>query len=489
LSDNKTPTKQELQRLKEYQQKIRNREQQKKDNENVIYSARLSNDQWVEYNNDFEMVLKTKTDKGIKTRIIYKGQLSLIKQLCIEGKQYYEVMIPDTFIGNSKEIQRYMQEGGHVVGSANLSDCLNALFSDSSLPSIIGYPTTGVYLDNREKLILCLKPYPISDEQRRIDKAVEKAKTEILTKEKLQGYIDIVENWHPYEVLLSMAYGVMSPFAYILKTQFFLIPYIYHTSPATNLGKSLVAAIFSAKLFGIPLEGMSSVASAYRLADTLDSICGFKTIDEAQHYSWHGQYGDKIKQAACNALQDKRGTSNLSNRIYMSRLVPAFNGNGFPLTGRPELVRFYKVEFDHTKETGRTRENTSAVASNARKLKPIGFRIVEHELTDLKYSFDELITRITNYGDLIDKEYKEPFLDSRRPDAWGFVYEGLKAWERICNEYNVNWTAPTIDVFCREVVSKIESDTFGSAISAGSDFIDWLSEYTISKHGMNLLHP
>jgi hypothetical protein len=488
----------QLAKLRQKEQEIKDREKRKADNkikkeiekiideEIIIFAGDLSSSSWVEYTDDNVLVKKTdRGKKGINERIVYKGLFNPIQKLNIDGNKFYEIDLHERIIGNVRDILNFMRLHGGVISNNDLSDCVNAVISSMELPIKYGHSTYGVYNDNN-KLSLCLDPYCITDEQKRIKLQIRWALNEPLSKESIEGYVKTLKFWNPYEVLLAFSYGIMSPFAYVLKEKNILIPYPFHSSPENSLGKSLVAKIFSQNLYGVISESMASVYSDFRIADTLDSFCGPKCIDEAQKYNWNSKLGEKIKQSAENPLQDKRGASDKSTQIYYSRLIGIFTGNGFPITGNPDLVRIFRVEFDMNKKPERINPKKSkTLLKLVRQLRPIGFRFVENELNDLKYDLNELINRAEKYGDDIVGHYGK-FSDARRPTAWGFIYEGLKAWERVCKKYEVDWTAPAIKKFTNDVVKIIEGFTFESKEIPVEDFLDWFENYK-DKDGEKLL--
>ncbi len=443
----------------------------------VLLESELSNTAWTQYTDDHVLIKKTVGNKGkVNTRIVYRGMFNPLKKLNIDGNHVYEIVLQERIIGNVRDILNIMRSEGGVVSSNDLSDCVNALLSDEVLPTERGHSAHGVYCDD-EHLSLCMNPYSITDEQRRIAFEVQKAVKEPLTRESLQVYADVLQHWHDWEIFPVMSFGIMSPFAYVLREKNILFPYLWHSSPENGLGKSLTAKIYSQHLFGVKAQYMGSVASEFRLADAFDAFCGLMTIDEAVKFNWNGMLGEKIKQSAENPVQDKRGSSDKSTKRYLSRLVGCFTGNSFPVCGKPDLVRFIRIEFDSAQKTIRTsRKNSVELTKKIRKLRPIGFRLVEEELKDINYDIDELIRRIETHADEIVK-YHGSFTDARRATVWGIVYEGLRTWERAFKKNNIAWSAPTIKEFVRHVLTRNEATTFESKRIPVEDFLDWFEMY------------
>lgn len=451
--------------------------------EMTIYKVELS-DITVIYTNHNRIIKRTykkiNGDKIPTNKIVYIGNFKPIRRLDVDGTRYFEVDLQEKVNGNMNDILNFMRRQGGVVSSGDLSNCVNALITSIDMPVEIGHATYGIYLDD-DVLELCLDPHPVSDEQRRICRQVKEAVNQKLTKESIQAYVDVLSFWHQYEVYPVMSYGVMAPFGYVLKKRInMLIPYLYHSSPMAGLGKTITGRIFSQKLYGVAPESMSAFCSDFRMADTLNSFCGLKCLDEAEQYPWGGKVGEKIKQAAENHMQDKRGTSSGKSRLYYSRLIACFTGNGFPIKTKSELVRFLRIEFDILMKDQRSnREKSRELNKLIESMRPLGFRIVESELQDLNYSIDELIRRIERYADEIVASYDGAFFDQRRPAAFGLIYEGLKVWERLCIAYGVEWLAPSIKEFVDCVVKPIEESTFELKELPVDDFLDWFELFKI----------
>jgi len=138
------------------------------------------------------------------------------------------------------------------------------------------------------------------------------------------------------------------------------------------------------------------------------------------------------------------------------------------------------------KSERKDRVNSKKLIQKVRRLEPIGLRLVEHELEDIGYDIDTLIERIENYADDIVEHYYGSFVDSRRPTGWGIIYEGIKAWESICKEFNIDWRAPSIQDFVRTVVNILEPITFESKEVPVEDFLDWLEKWIIREGGKYL---
>jgi hypothetical protein len=415
---------------------------------------------------------------GVSTRVVYQGRFQPIRKLRIDEEVLYEVHTNINILGNLNKIQETMKSQGGVLCKNSLSDCINGIVSGADLKEEMGHAAYGVYEENG-RLTLCVGPYPLSSEQERIVEQVNDAVEETLSKEKIQNYISVIRNWDFYEVCICMSYGIMAMFASILKEKKIMIAYPFHSSPEHGLGKSLIALIFSQRLFGIVSESMGAVCTSFRLTDALDSFCGLKCIDESDKYAWDGELGNHIKQSAESRFQGKRGNPDKTSRIYHARLVPCFTGNSFNIKGRSNLVRFFRVEFNIAKKQQRSRQDISLkLWTEVDSLRPIGFKLVESELKSINYSLDDLCNRIREYGKQIADEYGE-FCDSRRAPAWGVVYEGLKAWERICDDNLVEWKAPPIKDFVRDVVRKVEAFTFETKLIPLEDFLEWFMDYRV----------
>jgi hypothetical protein len=83
------------------------------------------------------------------------------------------------------------------------------------------------------------------------------------------------------------------------------------------------------------------------------------------------------------------------------------------------------------------------------------------------------------------KEWKEQIRKARstwespkRPEAWSCVYLGLKVLEHGCKKLEVDWHAPSIELFVKKIVIPVEESTWAAERSNASRFASWLFKYT-----------
>lgn len=112
-----------------------------------------------------------------------------------------------------------------------------------------------------------------------------------------------------------MGLSALAPFSYVLRDKGMMVPYIYHVSQDSGLGKSELMRIFTTKLFGHTLLTSDSIASSFRLSDALDSFGGLLGVEEAESFKWE-RFSPHLQAAAEQPHQDSRGTGSLNMRPY-----------------------------------------------------------------------------------------------------------------------------------------------------------------------------
>lgn len=423
-----------------------------------------------------EGVWLLKKDEGnIKDKIeVLRGHFKPVNRIELDGELLFEVELNEKIVGNAREIFQRLQIDGNITDRRYSQDAVNRILLGMAKNIIHAHSTFGVYLEENGHLKLCLNPIPRTESQKQAVIEVNKsgALKEEIMKEKLEAWMQILNFWELYEVFPIMGISIMSPFALELRKKGLLFPYIYHYSQESGLGKTATARIFTEMLFGKKIESADAVNSKYRLADALDSYGGLIAVNEAEKLAWKAHI-THFMNATESEIQDKRGTPNLGSRRYFSRGTFVFTGNKFPITGKPKLVRFLKIEFNEGKKLDRTRkENRISLYYEIKKLKPIGFRLVKLELERIGYDIENMVNNIHSHAAEIENIFGV-FEDGRRATAWGIVYEGLKIWEYACRKYGVEWNTPNYEEFVTNVVKKVEASTFESKEIPAEDFIAW----------------
>ena len=444
----------------------------------------LGNQAYLIYEKNGSIAKVTQQRKNEKLDYVYKGKFQPVRRLILDGNHFYEVDFGDNFIGEVPEIISQMKKRGGVLNNFLITDAVNGVLADSGIETVYGHATYGVYRRGNE-LYYCTDPYPKTDEQKLICNEMKHGFDQKLTKDELQKYADMLQYWDSYEVLPAMSWGIMASFAYVLRKKGVMFQFLWHDSLESDLGKTTVGLIFSSYLWGIPDSSGDSLASAFRVSDTLDSVGGLRVINEAEKIPWRSSVGQILKQAAERPMANKRGTSSGGSEYYLSRAGFIVTSNGFPITSGNDLIRIYKIEFnvDKKKERQENRKISQQLSQRLRKLKPIGYKLVQQELKNIDYSMKTLVDRIENYGDQIVDSINVPIKSNRRVTGFGIMYEGLKAWERVFNEYGINWKAPSIKEFSNTIAAKIEQFTFESKIPPITEFLFWFENYRDTPSG------
>jgi hypothetical protein len=409
---------------------------------------------------------------------VYIGKFDPVEKLVVDETTVVRYTSVGEQLDDFSGIVRRMRKDGGIVSKNRIEDAVNAVCVD--LPTRTGHATLGVY-ENNGKLKLCMDSLPIKEAQKRVKMRGVDAINQELTKETLKNYIDLIKYWHPYEILPSMGVGAIAPFALMLRKKNYLICHIVHFSPAPKLGKSTVHHAYSRYLFHIfPVSG-DSIGSRYRFSAAIDSICGYLSVDEAENINWRDMT-DLLKESPENYICNIRGTPDQSVTEYHSRAVLGINCNRFKINEESVLVRILKIEFDNTlvSERGGNPERVDELKQILDQLRPIGWRLVDLELEDLKFSFDELIKRIGAHAANLKKRYRN-FIDPRRVDTYAVMYEGLKIWERASIKYGLKWRTPSYDNFITDVIDKIERTTEESGEPVVVDFFHWWEMWKVKN--------
>jgi hypothetical protein len=410
--------------------------------------------------------------KVIKSeRKVVMGQIKPIRKLELDGEDVFEIKTTRSFIGNAEEIQMELKKQGVIVNKSKASDCINALLQGLELPVEKGHATYGIFLNGELKLELCLNPHPRTEIQKQLHRQINRHTTIEASKRDLEAYFNVLSFWHDYEVLPVMSASVLAPLNLALRGRGFMVPNIYNVAEQSGLGKSEVTIIFCTKLFGVSSEPIDSINSPYRFADKLDSGGVLFPISEAENFNWE-KWGPHLQHSSESPHQDRRGSGDYQNRLYLSRFGFVFTGNYLNCKRKASLVRLIRVEFDRTKLRERI-EKRSEYVKVKKHLKAIGWRIVEAELERIEWDIDVLLDLIETHASEIESLYKGSFDDPRRATAWGYIYEGLKAWEFFAKQLGCDWKAPSYEEFVSSVVDNIEPETFRSVEAPASQFITW----------------
>jgi len=450
----------------------------------IIHAESVADDTTVILTDKKVFISKQRRDgKDTYSYDVIKGHFLPKRQLFLDNERVYEIETTRLFRGNAEEIMSFLKREGPIVSRNEASDAVNALLQGMKLPTVVSHATYGVYDDTAEEpnhLILCLEPYTRSDIQQQIEREINQSIKAPISKEQLQLWFSLIQYWHPYEILPAMALSSIASFGYVLRNKGITVPYLYHFSMESGIGKTLVIVIFTEDLFGKKKQSFDSINSSYRLADTLDSYGGLIGIDEAEKFPWE-KYASHIQQAVESPYQDKRGTPHLGSRDYLSRATLAFTSNHFPIKRKALLVRLIKVEYDaKALEQRKDKKQIEVVDELRKKLKPIGWRLVELELQRIHSDISVLIKNVQGHASVFRSKLHR-IEDSRRPLDWAVIYEGLKIWERAAEKFKIDWQAPTYDEFIDEVILPNEAATFESLELPAEDFMSWWQMWKVKN--------
>ena len=411
---------------------------------------------------------------------IITGTFKPVRKIQLEnGETIFEVHTSRVVRGTAPEILNYLTQTGAVVNRARASDAVNAILTGIELPTTKGHAAVGVY-SNDGRLELCLEPYTRSDSQERIWRQIKRRCVKELKAEYIQPYLSVLQLWHACEVLPAFGLSVMAPFAYVLRENGILVPYLYHLSPESGLGKTELLKIFSTRLFGLNLLSSDAIRTEFRLADVLDSAGALVGIEEAESFPWN-KHSAHLQAAAEQPMQNLRGTGGLGMRTYLSRAVFGFSGNIFRVKRKSTLVRLIKIDFDANAAAERRKpENRKMLKELTSKMRCAGWEIVRIA-TEALGSVERLIEHISRLAEAIEVAYPLSFKDPRRADVWAVIYAGVQMWEYTANQCGIVWKAPNVSEFVRDVVTPIESAMFEQAELPVMEFLNWWESWRALK--------
>ena len=423
---------------------------------------------------DNALKLITETEKKGKTytkEVIVVRNFKPTKRIELDGETVFEAKSGRSIRGNIKEILEELSKNGQISNRAAAPDCISSILTGLNIPTIKGHATYGVYPQG-DSLEFCTEPLTRSDSHKKIKREIDKYKDIEITQENFLKWVELTKFWNLYEILPIMGLSAIAPFSFVLRDKGVMVPYIYHLSQDSGLGKSELMRVFTTYLFGHVLLTADGINSPFRLSDSIDSFGGLLGVEEAESFKWE-RFSPHLQASAEQPQQDSRGTGSLNMRPYFSRAVLGFSGNSFPTRRKALLVRFIVVEFDRTAKTQRRKlSNRKSLKTIERSLKRIGFELVRAELEAVKTA-EELVKRIESHAEELEKIYAGDFKDPRRANAWGLIYEGLKVWERLAEKLKVDWQTLSYEEFVAEVINKIEFEAFNQVEPLVANFKAW----------------
>jgi hypothetical protein len=413
-------------------------------------------------------------DKNERERCVIKGSVKPLARLRVDGEVYYRWKVDgEDLTAKVDDLLDRLRGEGYILCKSRAQDVLSAVASGMAERTEERHATYGMYADG-DDLELCEDPLPVKDEQVHVWEQVKGTVKREATKEELQNYIDMLDHWHPYEVLPALGLGLAAPYTPVLRRSGCFVPHLFHYAPEPDLGKSLVAQMASQKMFGIEEISGEGIESHYRLAAHLDSIALPLDVEEADKLK--DNLLPVVKNSAEQWIAAKRGTKELTMERYSSRAVFIMTGNTLPTETESVLKRILTVRFDSSAR-GERRKNADVVRDKFEELRPVGFWLERNYLADY-HSKDEFLEAVGQYADQIAaarSEWESP----QRPRAWAVVYFGLMIFEEGCRAMKVDWEAPSIKEFVGSVVDIVERSTWESRRTNVERFVDWFDMWRV----------
>jgi hypothetical protein len=110
-----------------------------------------------------------------------------------------------------------------------------------------------------------------------------------------------------------------------------------------------------------------------------------------------------------------------------------------------------------------------------KELRPIGFQLIRWYVEETGTA-TALLKNVEDWTEAIRNE-RLRWGSTKRPEAWACTYLGLKVFENGCKRCGVDWVAPSVSDFVKNVVEFVESSTYGLKRSNVERFRSWFQQY------------
>jgi hypothetical protein len=405
-------------------------------------------------------------------RFVVRGEIKITGRFDLDGETYFRATIDGKeFVLTVDDLQKELAAQSRVVGKAHLSDAISAVADRMAPKAQSAHATFGVY-SNSERLTICDDPIPVKTEQVKAQEEIEPLIARGATREEVQAYADMLGYWHGYEVLPAMGTAQVAPFTPILREKGILLANLLHHSAESDLGKSLVALMFSEREFGISSTSGGAVNSPYRASSAIDATCAMVTVEEAERLK--PDLWPFLKESSERWLADKRGTADLDMVPYHSRAIFAFTSQAQPITSKPVLKRFFIVRFDSSAKDAR-RAKSREVERKFNALAPIGYAVTRWAVETYR-ARGSLLAEVERVKKVLDQEVPS-WHSPKRAESWACVYIGLEFFDITCRKVGATWKLPTVQEFVRDVVIPVESMTWEGERTPVSRFVSWFAAY------------
>ncbi len=407
---------------------------------------------------------------GESERIVVDGHIEILEHLKVDGDSYWHLKTEEERLLSFRGIKRELTEEGRVLDRRNLDDVLAAMLR-AGPAARESHATFGVYSKDGS-LEICTDPVPVKAEQEKAWEMIGALVDRGVVPEELEAYRSMLDFWHPWEVLPAFGLGIMAPFSLLLRERKILVPHLFNWAPEMDLGKSITAMIASDRLWGLEHISGPGLNSEFRLASQLDAICLPRAVEEAERLK--ASLWPTLKESAERRLADKRGTPDLGMVDYWSRSVLLLTGNSLPISTESVLKRFLVNRFDSGSRLERKSQSTE-VDTSFNELQPIGFQLLRWAVE--KWPTEEALLYVFKGFEDDIRKAESKWASPKRPQVWACVYLGLRIFEEGCRRTGVAWKVPPIEIFVKEIVTRVESATWQMRRSHVERFHSWLEMY------------
>ncbi len=418
-------------------------------------AIQLGSNRWITNNEDGIrnwFYRGSKKARKLSWDFVTTAGITLTDHYSIDGDGYWSVKGLSSGVFDRKGILAEYEKLGYIVGHKYFNDSLSAIISNGPA-AVPGHATIGVYVEEGGLLKFCSVPMPVKPLQKTTNMTIKSAVDRIPTKEEIQAYVSVLRHWKDFEILPSLGLGFVSPFSLLLRSKGKLVPHILSQSAVSDLGKSLIAYLFSSGLYLIDGVSGDAINSVFRLMAFFDSVCGTRAIDEA---TLKAMLWDLLKDGAESDLITGRGQMNQDLPMAHARQCFLITSNEELLSDKlPVAKRFVIIRFDPTDKVLKSTAERREISREVRRLRPIGWgcaKIAAEKIATEK----RLMEQIEDWEEKISALY-DSWKSPKRAEIWAVLYQGLQNFIMVCKGLGIDFDYP-IEDWVKNVVIPVEEE-------------------------------
>lgn len=373
---------------------------------------------------------------------------------------------------------KYLNDGFMIQKRQLAPDVLSAVVGFAVKDRVKTAQTFGVY-DRDGTLLPCFDPYAVRDRQIKVLETVQPHFHREPTKEDIERYVSWMGLYPDWLIKIALGHSIFAPFAYFCRTKSLLYPNLgLYGKPES--GKSGMSQGFTLKMFGIEPVNGGTLKSSFRLAAIFDSIGAPITCNES-HLLDETQRGE-IKAGLESSIFSERGKRDLTLDRYWSRAVLQETSNGVIASKPEDLKRYIIIKVPDAKADYEERKkNFIKWNSLYDSLEPIGYAIIKELCKDQRFADPSLLLKSIRdrQAELNDFDLFVRYA-SKRSEEFAILYQGLIAWDAICQKTGVDWELPDISDYAK-IIEKVEPMTWNLEVTKLDRFNAWFSDFRLRQ--------